>query len=295
MQSSALNPRLQIHRRKSKCYNDVVPLVRCVVDDHVYTMPGRKAILFTLSTLEPETTAMDGCDAFPEALASTCIHCFTLSTLEPETTAYMDSQFTPSHYYCCSMMATVPIAGAVAMGALTPEGKEPVITLNTTGSRGWVIHLSGGGWGFLKNTSDPPLKCAPGALAAGDFLRVANTTLSDAVAFCKGNVSCAAFTAHTSTFSNGGKDACSNDTGVHQFYFKSDGTDGNGDPTWHTWSKPNYVAPLYFCSKSGKCTVCPPETGSCARETYADQECFGWCPAPAGPPPCGVTGWQRRL
>eukprot|EP01050_Picozoa_sp_SAG11_P017002 SAG11_NODE_2393_length_3409_cov_1.781269_1_plen_252_part_00 len=50
-------------------------------------------------------------------------------------------------------MATVPVEGAVAMGALTPRGEAPTIEMNATGSKGWVIHLSGGGWGFRRNGS----------------------------------------------------------------------------------------------------------------------------------------------
>ena len=50
-------------------------------------------------------------------------------------------------------MTTVIVEGAVAMGALTPRGEAPSIELNATGSKGWVIHMSGGGWGFRKNTS----------------------------------------------------------------------------------------------------------------------------------------------
>jgi hypothetical protein len=50
-------------------------------------------------------------------------------------------------------MTTVTVEGAVAMGALTPRGEAPTIELNTTGSKGWVIHMSGGGWGFRKNTT----------------------------------------------------------------------------------------------------------------------------------------------
>ena len=50
-------------------------------------------------------------------------------------------------------MPVVTVAGAVAMGALTPRGEAPTIEFNSTGSKGWVIHLSGGGWGFMKNTS----------------------------------------------------------------------------------------------------------------------------------------------
>ena len=50
-------------------------------------------------------------------------------------------------------MTTVTVEGAVAMGALTPRGEAPTIELNATGSKGWVIHMSGGGWGFRKNTS----------------------------------------------------------------------------------------------------------------------------------------------
>ena len=117
----------------------------------------------------------------------------------------------------------------------------------------------------------PPLKCAPGALAAGTFIRVANTTLMDAVAFCAGNISCGGFTVNTKNFSNGGKDVCATssttDKGIHLFYFKSDVIDGNGDPTWHTWSKPGYTRPLYACA-NGKCIMCPQGSGACARETY---------------------------
>jgi len=50
-------------------------------------------------------------------------------------------------------MTTVTVEGAVAIGALTPRGEAPTIELNATGSKGWVIHMSGGGWGFRKNTS----------------------------------------------------------------------------------------------------------------------------------------------
>lgn len=50
-------------------------------------------------------------------------------------------------------MTTVTVEGAVAMGALTPRGEAPTIELNATGSKGWVIHMSGGGWGFRKNTT----------------------------------------------------------------------------------------------------------------------------------------------
>ncbi len=50
-------------------------------------------------------------------------------------------------------MSTVTVAGAVEIGALTPRGEAPTIELNATGSRGWVIHMSGGGWGFRKNTT----------------------------------------------------------------------------------------------------------------------------------------------
>lgn len=50
-------------------------------------------------------------------------------------------------------MTTVTVEGAVELGALTPRGEAPTIELNATGSRGWVIHMSGGGWGFRKNSS----------------------------------------------------------------------------------------------------------------------------------------------
>ena len=67
----------------------------------------------------------------------------------------------PSQYICKpppvpnppTDMATVTVDGAVEMGALTPRGEAPTIEFNKTGARGWVIHMSGGGWGFLSNAS----------------------------------------------------------------------------------------------------------------------------------------------
>jgi hypothetical protein len=50
-------------------------------------------------------------------------------------------------------MTTVTVDGAVEIGAVTPRGEAPTIEFNNTGSKGWVIHMSGGGWGFLKNSS----------------------------------------------------------------------------------------------------------------------------------------------
>ena len=67
-----------------------------------------------------------------------------------------------SHPYECkpppvpnppTTMDTVTVDGAVEIGAVTPRGEAPTIELNKTGSKGWVIHMSGGGWSFLKNTS----------------------------------------------------------------------------------------------------------------------------------------------
>ena len=52
-----------------------------------------------------------------------------------------------------TVMASVTVAGAVEIGAVTPRGEAPIIEFNSTGSKGWVIHMSGGGWGFRKNTT----------------------------------------------------------------------------------------------------------------------------------------------
>ena len=41
------------------------------------------------------------------------------------------------------------VPGAAAIGAVDPGGKPANYFLNYTGSDGWVIHLSGGGWRFL--------------------------------------------------------------------------------------------------------------------------------------------------
>lgn len=60
-------------------------------------------------------------------------------------------------------MSTVTVEGAVEAGALTPRGEAPTIELNATGSRGWIIHMSGGGWGFRKNTTTATAATAPAA------------------------------------------------------------------------------------------------------------------------------------
>ena len=53
------------------------------------------------------------------------------------------------------------VSGAAAMGALYPDGSPAVLWMNYTGSPGWVISLSGGGWRFLSQTAStevpPPL------------------------------------------------------------------------------------------------------------------------------------------
>ena len=50
-------------------------------------------------------------------------------------------------------MITTTVDGALELGAVTPRGKVPTIEFNNTGSKGWVMHMSGGGWGFQKNSS----------------------------------------------------------------------------------------------------------------------------------------------
>jgi hypothetical protein len=54
-------------------------------------------------------------------------------------------------------MTTYTVEGAVEIGAVTPRGDAPTIEFNNTGSKGWVIHMSGGGWGFMKNASSGSL------------------------------------------------------------------------------------------------------------------------------------------
>jgi hypothetical protein len=63
-------------------------------------------------------------------------------------------------------MTTVTVEGAVAIGAVTPRGDAPTIEFNNTGSKGWVIHMSGGGWGFLKNSSNETIFKRDGARRA---------------------------------------------------------------------------------------------------------------------------------
>lgn len=52
-------------------------------------------------------------------------------------------------------MTTVTVPGSVAAGAMYPDGSAAHYELNYTGSPGWVVHMSGGGWRFMKNTSAP--------------------------------------------------------------------------------------------------------------------------------------------
>ena len=130
----------------------------------------------------------------------------------------------------------------------------------------------------------PPLACAPCRLTEGAYIRVANTTLSEAIAFCIGNASCAAFTAETAGWTGGnGTAACTAPSpGIHQFFFKEDRNFGNYDATHHTWMKDkSFVSPLFACGAGGKCVPCTPKGRDCARVTYADSDCFGLC---AGPP-----------
>merc|ERR1711937_968725 len=60
-----------------------------------------------------------------------------------------------------------------------------------------------------------PLQCAPGALAAGGDLRVANVTLQQAVTWCEAAPSCGGFTTRAS--------ACTTNssTDIHKVYFKT--------------------------------------------------------------------------
>jgi hypothetical protein len=62
------------------------------------------------------------------------------------------------------------VPGAAAIGAVDPSGKPANYFLNYTGSNGWVIHLSGGGWRFLSNhdgtDADPLGTDLPSALVS---------------------------------------------------------------------------------------------------------------------------------
>ena len=53
-----------------------------------------------------------------------------------------------------TQMKTVTVPDALAKGAVFPNGLPWQYQLNTTaGSTGWIIHMSGGGWEFMKNES----------------------------------------------------------------------------------------------------------------------------------------------
>ena len=111
-----------------------------------------------------------------------------------------------------------------------------------------------------------------------------------------GNLACSsfkAFTVDTVDWKGNGSSACAAaapDTGTHLFYFKVDRYFTNYNSTWHTWLKTGYVSPLYTCNSTrssrtargmgnNQCVPCPPGSGACARKTYADPYCFGFCDA----------------
>ena len=51
-----------------------------------------------------------------------------------------------------TVMTKIEIPGAAAAGALYPDGSPAFYTMNyRANATGWVVHMSGGGWNFLKN------------------------------------------------------------------------------------------------------------------------------------------------
>ena len=51
-------------------------------------------------------------------------------------------------------MTTITVPNAATTGAVFPNGLPWQYQLNlTTNSTGWIIHMSGGGWSFMKNNS----------------------------------------------------------------------------------------------------------------------------------------------
>ena len=65
-----------------------------------------------------------------------------------------------------TVMANVPIPDAVARGALYPSGEPAFYTANfNRSSTGWVVHLSGGGWNFLNNSTATATATKDGAAA----------------------------------------------------------------------------------------------------------------------------------
>ena len=52
-------------------------------------------------------------------------------------------------------MTTVEVPNALTLGAVLPDGKPFAYTLNyRPNATGWIIHMSGGGWNFLKNETN---------------------------------------------------------------------------------------------------------------------------------------------
>lgn len=87
----------------------------------------------------------------------------------------------------------------------------------------------------------PVLSCTVGALSPGEFLRVANLTIAQAVEWCTSQKGCGGFTTRATACDTpaGGENSTQN----HECYFKTDITGHNIDPLWRTWRKPHYEPP----------------------------------------------------
>jgi hypothetical protein len=65
-------------------------------------------------------------------------------------------------------MTTVTVQGASGLGAIYPDSTPAKFELNFTGSPGWIVHLSGGGWRFLQNATSVPTESKDGSPPSDD-------------------------------------------------------------------------------------------------------------------------------
>lgn len=106
------------------------------------------------------------------------------------------------------------------------------------------------------------MQCTIGGMGGGD-VNVGNYTIAAAVAYCKSNTRCKAFTAEVPAAA-----ACKSTTPLLERM--------NDDPKWSSWT--STAAPStgggYICSDDGKCV---PGEG---RVSYTSKTCFGLCDSP---------------
>lgn len=87
------------------------------------------------------------CETNPFSARNCSAACCTPGSRDGNTGGACPPLPAPNPWTC---MQTVEVPGATEAGAIYPDGSPAKYELNHTGSDGWVVHLSGGGWRFMK-------------------------------------------------------------------------------------------------------------------------------------------------